>query len=481
MTCSHCNIGIVPDESHRCPVCGLTSSVAVKVVVADVDSVVDDLVTRELEAQFRIERPLKRGPTSHVFLARDVEGDRSAALKVIVPQTGTPPVSAERFLEVARRAAGLDHPHIVRPYRYGATNALRWYAMEYVTGRSLAEVIAEAAGRPLDVSRTWHIAQQVASALDYAHRRGVTHGSLRPRDVLLDDAGWARLLDVGMALPTRTVAPVAGVPAGLAPEVFTALAPVGPAADQYGLAGVVRECLTGEDGGTLPSTVAAHVGDVLTRALMPRPGDRFPSVLDFVAALVGPDAAPRPLSFAGRRPGRGARRQVLLIEPEEPPARRPRGLYRLAVALVVAITGGLFWLGSDGGDGGAALPSPPRAPVPVVTLPAPEPERQPVRAPEPPPRQPTPRQPTPAPVRTARVPVPSPDPGYLSVNALPWAVLSVDGRLIGNTPQIKVRLAAGVHRFRLVRDGFAPYEAAVALRSGETVRITNITLDPISR
>jgi hypothetical protein len=53
--------------------------------------------------------------------------------------------------------------------------------------------------------------------------------------------------------------------------------------------------------------------------------------------------------------------------------------------------------------------------------------------------------------------------------------------LIGNTPQIKLRLPAGVHRFRLVRDGFRPYDAAVALKSGETVRLTSITLDPISQ
>jgi serine/threonine protein kinase len=493
MTCPHCNIGVLPDDSHRCPVCGLTSSGAVTVVVADVDSVVDDLVARELEAQFRIERALKRGPASHVFLAQDIEGGRAAALKVIVPQPGMPPVSAERFLEAARRAAGLDHPHIVRPYRYGVANALRWYAMEYVAAQSLADVIGERGGRPLDVSRTWHIAQQLASVLDYAHRRGFAHGALRSRDVLLDDAGWVRLLDVGMALAGWAVAPPAraGAPQDLAPELFSAFAPVSPAADQYGLAVVVRECLAPEGAGALPSTVSAHVSDVLARAMSPRPGDRFPSVLDFVAALVGPEIAPRPLNFGGRQPARGPRRKVLLIEPEEAAPRRPRRWHRVGVALVVAIAGGLFWLGSDGEDTGAAF-APPPARQPVVTLPAPAPAAEPAPEPAPPPPPPPRRStPTPAPApagaRTARapapvpVPVPAPDPGFLSVNALPWAVLSVDGRLIGNTPQIKVRLAAGTHRFRLVRDGFRPYEAAVALRSGETVRITNITLDPIAQ
>lgn len=428
MTCPRCSIGLLPDDTHRCPLCGLVPG-SMAVVRAGGDAAVDDIVARELGAQFRIERALKRGPASHVFLVRDAEDGRAAALKVIVPRRDMPPVPAARFRDAARSAAGLDHPHIVRPYRHGVTDALRWYAMEYVPARSLAEVIA---GRPLDVSRTWHIAQQVASALDYAHRRGLAHGALTPRDVLLDDGGWVRVLDVGMAP-----------------------APVSPAADQYALALVVRECLTG--------VVSPHVGEVLARAMAPRPVDRFSGVLDFVAALTGPETAPRPLGFAGRAPERGPRPRVLLIEPEPVP-RRPRRFYRAGIALALAMAAGVLWLGWERRDGGSAVPAPAIRTPPVT---APPPGDAVVAAP--------------TPIRLTRPPARSLAPGYLSVNALPWAVLSVDGRLIGNTPQIKLRLPAGVHRFRLVRDGFRPYDAAVALKSGETVRLTSITLDPISQ
>ena len=86
--------------------------------------------------------------------------------------------------------------------------------------------------------------------------------------------------------------------------------------------------------------------------------------------------------------------------------------------------------------------------------------------------------PPPPPAQPRRV-VPkaaSPEPGFLSVNARPWALLSVDGRLIGNTPKVRVRLPPGVHQLRLQRVGFKTYEAAVEVKPGATVSITNITL-----
>ena len=77
------------------------------------------------------------------------------------------------------------------------------------------------------------------------------------------------------------------------------------------------------------------------------------------------------------------------------------------------------------------------------------------------------------------VPPPQPRLGYLSVNSNPWALLSVDGRAMGTTPRIKVRLPAGRHHFRLQRAGFKAYDAAVEVKEGETVVITNIVLTAI--
>jgi len=74
------------------------------------------------------------------------------------------------------------------------------------------------------------------------------------------------------------------------------------------------------------------------------------------------------------------------------------------------------------------------------------------------------------------VTAPQPAPGFLSVNTKPWALLSIDGRTIGTTPRIRVRLHPGLHHLRLQRAGFKPYETAVAVKEGETVVITNIVL-----
>ena len=109
----------------------------------------------------------------------------------------------------------------------------------------------------------------------------------------------------------------------------------------------------------------------------------------------------------------------------------------------------------------AALESPPARSVrsaPPADVPAPLP---------PPPPAPR-RQPAP---RVVSVP------GYLSINSNPWAVLSVDGRIVGSTPQVRVRVTPGRHRLLLLREGFKKYEGWADVGAGATVRITNITLE----
>jgi len=99
---------------------------------------------------------------------------------------------------------------------------------------------------------------------------------------------------------------------------------------------------------------------------------------------------------------------------------------------------------------------------------------------------PAPTAPTAPPAPPAR-PAPSPRrrptqrvvglAGYLSINSSPWAELSVDGRVVGNTPQIRVRVSPGRHHLLLVREGFKTHDAWVDVIAGGTVRITNITLE----
>jgi serine/threonine-protein kinase len=451
MTCPHCQAGFLPEGARRCPLCGQLRSgsqpaIAVAEPPAEDYSGVDEMVRAELGSLLRIERAVKHGETSHVYFARDaLGGGRETALKVIVRPAGATAKDAERFRHAARSAAQLDHPNIARPYRHGATDTLWWYAMEYVPAPSLADRLAVGMGRPLDVPLTWRIALQVASALDYAHRRGIVHGALKSTDVLLDDAGWVHVVDIGLAQASKTS---------------------GPLADQYALALIVRECLAGE-----PPQPAVQV---LERALARDPAQRFVGVLAFVAALTGGEA--QTVGLTPRSPPRGARRPVLLFETEtpEPPRRR---LYRVGVGVGVAVTGGVLWLGAQSNRDQVILGQPLERPVAVAPAPTPPPAPapEPVSTAAPPAAAPAPPRATkPAPPR--RVIPPRPGPGYLSVNSNPWALLSIDGRAMGTTPRIKLRLPAGTHQFRLQRAGFKPYDATVVVQEGATLVITNITL-----
>ena len=70
---------------------------------------------------------------------------------------------------------------------------------------------------------------------------------------------------------------------------------------------------------------------------------------------------------------------------------------------------------------------------------------------------------------------------YLSINSSPWAQLSVDGRVVGSTPQVRVRVTPGRHHLLLVREGFQTHSAWVTVPAGGTVRLTDITLAELTR
>jgi len=113
---------------------------------------------------------------------------------------------------------------------------------------------------------------------------------------------------------------------------------------------------------------------------------------------------------------------------------------------------------------GEAVPPPPPPPAAAPRLAAP------------------PRRTVTAAAPVARVAPPAPmAPGYLSINSKPWAEMSVDGRVVGNTPLLRIRVTPGRHKLGFRRDGFAPRSDWVTVAPGDTVRITSITLSPIAR
>jgi len=245
-----------------------------------------------------------------VYLAEDRKHGRKVAIKVLRPGLAAS-LGAERFLREIGIAAQLAHPHIVPLIDSGEANGMLYYVQPFVPGGSLRERLD--AEKRLAVKETLRIAQEVGAGLDYAHRNRFVHRDVKPENVLFAD-GHALLGDFGVArvysaseTESVTDAGIAvGTPEYMSPEQASGEPNIGSASDVYSLACVVYEMLTGEPpvrGVGARATLAKQVTDVprpvralrpdapahiertLARALAKDPGERFPTVAEFVAAL----------------------------------------------------------------------------------------------------------------------------------------------------------------------------------------------------
>src|SRR2546430_7051968 len=164
----------------------------------------------ELRGLFELQTSHGQGPTSLVCLARDLEYDQAVALKVMPRAPHAGPEVEEAFHRAAAAVAALDHPGIVPLYSAGATDRFFWCSMEYVEGRSLAESLRSSG--PMEPSACVRLVEQVAAALDAAHRLGVVHGGLTPANVLFDAAGDVHVTDfwIPWVLERLSALPAAG-------------------------------------------------------------------------------------------------------------------------------------------------------------------------------------------------------------------------------------------------------------------------------
>ena len=149
-----------------------------------------------LIAHYRILEPLGAGGMGAVYLALDEKLDRTVALKVLPPESVADADRRRRFLQEARAASRLNHPHILTVFEIGEAEGKPYMAMEYIEGETLRQKINAGS---LSLRETLDIAIQVAEGLSKAHEHGIAHRDLKPENLIVSHDGYAKILDFGLA------------------------------------------------------------------------------------------------------------------------------------------------------------------------------------------------------------------------------------------------------------------------------------------
>ncbi len=213
---------------------------------------------------------LGRGGMGVVFRARQVNLNRTVALKMILAGRLASAAEVRRFKLEAEAAAGLEHPGIVPVFEIGEHDGQHFFSMAYVEGRSLAQQLADG---PLPAGAAARMLAQIAVTMAFAHQRGVIHRDLKPGNILLDHRDQPRVVDFGLARRLSVDSSLTGsgqlvgTPNYMSPEQITGGADsVAPAADIYALGGILYCMLTGH-----PPFQAATPAQTMSQAVAVNP------------------------------------------------------------------------------------------------------------------------------------------------------------------------------------------------------------------
>jgi HAMP domain-containing protein len=264
--------------------------------------------------RYEIGEVLGRGGMGVVYKAHDRQLGEAVAIKVLRPELGSlDPTVLERFKQELRLARRITHRNVVRTYDLGETAGTYYITMELVRGTTLATFIREA-GR-LDVPATLTIGKQLCRALEVAHEEGIVHRDIKPQNLLVDPAGFLKVMDFGIArlAERRTesgqgltaVGVVVGTPQYMAPEQLFG-EPIDQRTDLWAAGAVLFECVTGRlvfdspnlgelgafhlnwnppDPASLNYDVTPQLSRIILRALAHRPADRWQTAADLLRAL----------------------------------------------------------------------------------------------------------------------------------------------------------------------------------------------------
>ena len=160
-----------------------------------------DTLTGRMMGAYQLTRRLGRGGMASVYLAYDQKLQREVAVKVLLGIDAADEHFSARFQQEALATAQLDHPNIIHIYDYGREGDLIYMVMEYCPNGSLLDVLTNASkqGQPIDPDYTIQVISQIASALDFAHQRGIIHRDIKPSNILFARDGRPVLADLGIA------------------------------------------------------------------------------------------------------------------------------------------------------------------------------------------------------------------------------------------------------------------------------------------
>jgi len=315
-----------------------------------------DLVGKKL-GKYEIIGKIGQGGMAIVYKATDATLQRTVALRVMLPHLATDAGFVKRFQHEAVTAANLKHPHIVTIYEVGEQEGIYYIAMEYLSGRTLRQIIKKEG--MLSLERKVKLFNQIADALTYAHHQGLIHRDIKPSNILVDAEDNVTLTDFGIAKAAQYVTSftgpgrLVGTPQYMSPEHAE-----GKELDHrshiYSLGVVLYEMLTGKVpfGGKTPTPILyAHVykkppwpgqvnpkipksaEKVVLKALAKRPGMRYQSAVEMAEGFR--QSADRAQRAGGAALFFGVVETILDLWE----TRRPVLLASIAVLLVL---GGLF-------------------------------------------------------------------------------------------------------------------------------------------
>ncbi len=280
--CSECGaLSEHLDQQQRCPACSETfvtpeihfgeaptvdmDTIALdkKPVFAATQASADALLGREF-ANYEIKRFLGQGGMAKVYLANHLSLRRLCAIKFLRKPSKSNDGTSSKFLDEARAAAALNHPNVVTIYTIGAEQGREYIEMEYVEGQSLSRMVN--AHTPLGQLEAAKLMLQINAALVAAHELEMIHRDIKPHNVMVSNAGTAKLADFGLAksFPTDESSAesntLVGTPQYMAPELLFG-EPASPCSDIYALGATYFQLLTGRlplEARTLNELVRKH-------------------------------------------------------------------------------------------------------------------------------------------------------------------------------------------------------------------------------